>query len=188
VADDGLFPKFFSWADRNDTAWFGILLAAILPSLLMLWAYNTKVGLTVFTYLVDLTVVTVAMPYLISACAQLTYLTSGRRRVQGWLLVRDLSIAGIGALFSMWVTFASGWSAVYQAMVLVLAGVIIYGLIAGWRERTGQVPEPAEVAPADEGAAAAVTAPATTRPGHRHLRILGNGGRHTGRGSTEAGS
>jgi len=187
VADDGLFPKFFSWTDRNDTAWFGILLAAILPSLLMLWSYNTKTGLTVFTYLVDLTVVTVAIPYLMSACAQLTYLASRRRRVEGWLLARDLSIAGIGALFSMWVTFASGWAAVYQAMVLVLAGVIIYAFVAAWRERTGQVPEPAEVTPTDEGAAAAITAPAATGGRHRHLRTLSNA-RHTHRGRTEAGS
>ncbi len=187
VADDGLFPRFFSWKDRKDTAWFGILLAAILPSLLMLWAYNTATGLTVFTDLVDLTVVTVAMPYLFSACAQLTYLLSGRRRVEGWLLARDLSIAGIAALFSMWVTFASGWAAVYQAMVLVLAGVIIYAFVTAWRERTGQVPQPMEAAPTDEGAAAAVTAPAVTQP-RRHLRILGNGGRHADPGRTGAGS
>ena len=187
VANDGLFPRFFSWADRKDTAWFGILLAAILPSLLMLWAYNTRAGLTVFTYLVDLTVVTVAIPYLMSACAQLTYLASRRRRVEGWLLARDLTIAGAGALFSMWVTFAAGWSAVYQAMVLVLAGVILYAFIAGWRERTGQVPEPAEVAPADQGAAVAVTASTAPRTRH-HLRLLGSGGRHTGHDSTEADS
>jgi APA family basic amino acid/polyamine antiporter len=187
VADDGLFPKFFSWTDRKDTAWFGILLAAILPSLLMLWSYNTKTGLTVFTYLVDLTVVTVAIPYLVSACAQLTYLASRRRRVEGWLLARDLSIAGVSALFSMWVAFAAGWAAVYQAMVLVLAGVIIYAFIAAWRERTGQVPEPVDAAPTDEEAAA-VTAPAATGSRHRHLRILSDGGRHTDRGRTEAGS
>jgi basic amino acid/polyamine antiporter, APA family len=188
VADDGLFPKFFSWTDRRDTAWFGILLAAILPSLLMLWAYNTKTGLTVFTYLVDLTVVTVAIPYLISACAQLTYLLSGRGRVDGWLLARDLTVAGVGALFSMWVCFAAGWSAVYQAMVLILAGVIIYAVIAARRERSGQVPQPVDLAPSDEGAAAAVTAPAATGTHRRHLRILGSSGRHVHPGGTEAGS
>src|SRR5487761_1552584 len=69
----------------------GIVVAAALPSLLMLWRYTTATGLTVFTELVDLTVVTVAIPYLFSACAQLTYLVSRRRPVQGWLLARDLS-------------------------------------------------------------------------------------------------
>jgi hypothetical protein len=46
-----------------------------------------------FTCLVDLTVVSVAIPYLFSACAQLTFLVSGRRPVRGWLLARDLLVA-----------------------------------------------------------------------------------------------
>jgi APA family basic amino acid/polyamine antiporter len=90
------------------------VVAALLPSLLMLWRYTSGTGLTVFTSLVDLTVVTVAIPYLFSACAQLAYLLSRRRRVQGWLLARDLGVAGAGVLFSMWVTFAAGYQAVYQ--------------------------------------------------------------------------
>jgi basic amino acid/polyamine antiporter, APA family len=151
VADDGLFPRFFSWSDRKDTAWFGIVLAALLPSLLMLWSYNTAAGLTVFTDLVALTVVTVAIPYLFSACAQLSYLVSRRRRVQGWLLARDLSIAGAGVLFSMWVTFAAGWAAVYQAMILVLAGVVIYAFVKAGRERAGQVAPPADAAEVEAG-------------------------------------
>ena len=134
-----LFPKAFAWTDHNDSAWFGILMAALLPSVLMLWSYTTATGLTVFTDLVDLTVVTVAIPYLFSACAQLTYLVSKRRRVQGWALVRDVAIAGAGVLFSMWVTFAAGYQSVYQALILVLAGVVIYVFIRAHRENTGQV-------------------------------------------------
>jgi len=49
--------------------------------------------------------------------------------VQAWQLARDLSISAAAVLFSLWVTFASGYSAVYQAMVVVLAGVIIYAFI-----------------------------------------------------------
>ena len=94
IAQDDLFPRPFAWADRKGTAWFGILVGTALPSLLMLWRYNTSSGLTVFTYLVDLTVVTVAIPYFMSAIAQLTFLVSRRRRVQGWLLARDLRSPG----------------------------------------------------------------------------------------------
>jgi len=129
VADDGLFPRAFGWTDRNGTAWFSVVLAAVLPSVLMLWAYTTATGLTVFTDLVALTVVTVAIPYLFSACAQLSWLVSGRRTVQGWLLVRDLAITGASVLFSLWVTFAAGYQAVYLAMLVVLAGVIIYAFM-----------------------------------------------------------
>ncbi len=150
-ANDGLFPRPFAWADRRDNAWFGIVAAAVLPSLLMLWAYTTKTGLTVFTYLVDLTVVTVAIPYLMSACAQLAYLVSKRRRVQGWLLARDLMITAAAVLFSMWVTFAAGYAAVYEAMVIVLAGIIIYAFLKASRERNGQVAAPQDAPSVEEG-------------------------------------
>ncbi len=49
----------------------------------------------------------------------------------------------------MWVTFAAGYSAVYQAMVIVLAGVILYAFIKARRERLGQVGGPR--LPADPG-------------------------------------
>jgi APA family basic amino acid/polyamine antiporter len=87
----------------------------------------------------------VAIPYLFSACAQLTYLVARRRAVQGWLLARDLSVAVAAALFSLWVTFAAGYSAVYQAMVVVLAGIILYAFIRARRERLGQVPAPTDL-------------------------------------------
>jgi APA family basic amino acid/polyamine antiporter len=135
------------------TAWFGVLIAAILPSLLMLWSYNTKTGLTVFTYLVDLTVVTVAIPYLMSACAQLTFLVSRRRRVNGARLARDLLVAGVSVLFSMWVTFAAGYQAVYRALVAVLVGVVLYAFLNAHREDRGQIPAPADN-PADQPAGA----------------------------------
>jgi APA family basic amino acid/polyamine antiporter len=148
---DGLFPKPFAWTDRRGNAWFGIVMAALLPSLLMLWRYTSSSGLTVFTWLVDLTVVTVAIPYLFSACAQLTYLVSNRRRVHGWLLARDLSITAAAVLFSLWVTFAAGYAAVYQAMVVVLAGVILYAILKARKDRVGQQASPLDRTTAPAG-------------------------------------
>jgi basic amino acid/polyamine antiporter, APA family len=125
-------------------------MAALLPSLLMLWSYTTKTGLTVFTDLVYLTVVTVAIPYLFSACAELSYLVSGRRPVQGWQLARDLTIAGAGVLFSMWVTFAAGYQSVYQSLILILAGVILYAFLKARRENTGQAEAPQDNPPVSQ--------------------------------------
>ena len=110
----------------------------------MAWSYSGETGLKVFTYLVYLSVVTVAIPYFISACAQLAYLVSRRRAVQGRRLVRDLVIAVVGALFSLWVTFASGYQSVYQAMLLILIGLPIYAFLKAKRERLGQVDEPVD--------------------------------------------
>jgi basic amino acid/polyamine antiporter, APA family len=148
IAQDDLFPRPFAWTDRNGTAWFGIVVGTVLPSLLMLWRYNASSGLTVFTYLVDLTVVTVAIPYFMSAIAQLTYLVSRRRRrVQGWALARDLLVAGISVLFSMWVTFASGYQVVYQALIVILAGLILYAFLNARRQRLGKASVPADIPP-----------------------------------------
>jgi basic amino acid/polyamine antiporter, APA family len=147
IAQDDLFPKPFTWTDRKGTAWFGILVGTALPSLLMFWSYTTKSGLTVFTYLVDLTVVTVAIPYFMSAIAQLTFLVSRRRRVQGWQLARDLSVAGASVLFSLWVTFASGYQVVYQALVVILAGLVLYAFLNARRQRLGEAAEPVDFVP-----------------------------------------
>jgi APA family basic amino acid/polyamine antiporter len=145
IAQDDMFPRPFAWTDKKGTAWFGILVGTALPTLLMFWRYNTTSGLTVFTYLVDLTVVTVAIPYFMSAIAQLTFLVSRRRKVVGWLLARDLSVAGASVLFSMWVTFASGYQVVYQALVVIMAGLILYAFLNARRQRLGEAPEPVDV-------------------------------------------
>jgi len=185
-ANDGLFPRPFAWTDRKDSAWFGIVVAALLPSLLMLWRYTTSSGLTVFTYLVDLTVVTVAIPYLMSACAQLAYLVSRRRRVQGWLLARDLSITTAAVLFSMWVTFAAGYAAVYQALIIVLAGIILYAFLKAQRERAGQAREPADIVDGPSGDDA-VPASEPGDAGQRRLRGLPGGATATPTGNEHPG-
>jgi APA family basic amino acid/polyamine antiporter len=149
AAKDGLFLPQFAKVDRNGTPWFGILVSTAVASILMALDYSSQGGLKVFTYLVDLSVVTVAIPYFFSACAQFAFLVSRRRRVVGWMLVRDLLIACCSVLFSLWVTFASGYSAVYQALVLLLIGIPLYAFLKARKERLGQVPEPVEL-PAED--------------------------------------
>lgn len=135
MAEDGLFPRQFGWSDRNGNAWFGIVIGAALPSVLMLWRYTSSAGLTVFTYLVELSVVTVAIPYFFSAIAQLTYLLSRRRRIHGWRLTRDIAISVACVAFSMWMTFAAGYQIVYQALAILLVGLIGYAVLNARRTR-----------------------------------------------------
>jgi APA family basic amino acid/polyamine antiporter len=61
------------------------------------------------------------------------------------VLARDLAISVTSLLFALWVTFASGYQAVYQAMVLFLIGIPLYAFLKARRERLGQVPEPVEL-------------------------------------------
>jgi basic amino acid/polyamine antiporter, APA family len=45
-------------------------------------------------------------------------------------------------LFSLWVTFAAGYQSVYQALILVLVGVVLYAFLTARREEAGQVAAP----------------------------------------------
>jgi len=146
AARHDLFPRSFLRRNSRGALTFGIVFSTAVASALMAYSYSgLSSGLTVFSYLVTLSVVTVALPYFISACAQLAYLVSRRRHVQGWVLVRDLMVAGLSILFSLWVTAASGYQAVYQAMILILTGVPIYAFLKARKEREGSAPEPIDV-------------------------------------------
>lgn len=144
AAKDGLFLGAFAKLNTRNVPWFGVLVSTAVASALMGWSYSGDTGLKVFNYLVYLSVVTVAIPYFFSACAQLAYLVSRRRKVQGAALARDLSIASVGGLFALWVTFAAGYQSVYQTMLLLLVGLPLYAFLKAHRERTGQVAEPVD--------------------------------------------
>ena len=79
--------------------------------------------------------------------------------MQRWLLARDLLISGASVLFSLWVTFASGYQAVYQALVVVLAGIILYTFLNGRRERLGEISEPVDNPPDGPAAQASPAGP-----------------------------
>jgi APA family basic amino acid/polyamine antiporter len=165
AAVDGLFLPQFAKTFRDGTPWFGIIVSTIVASLLMAFAYSGNTGLKVFTYLVALSVVTVAIPYLFSACAQLAYLVSRRRKVHGWAMARDLAIATTSVLFSMWVAFTAGYQAVYQAMLLLLIGIPIYAFLKARRERRGDVAEPVEAPDTDTDVFAPLTPGSVQRSG-----------------------
>lgn len=147
AAKDGLFLDAFARTNKRGVPWVGVVGSTAVASVLMAWSYSGETGLKVFTYLVYLSVVTVAIPYFISACAQFTYLVSRRRAVHAWALARDLTITIVGASFSLWVTFASGYQSVYQAMLLLLLGLPLYAFLKARRERLGQVDEPIDIPP-----------------------------------------
>ena len=66
----------------------------------------------------------------------------------------------MSVLFSMWVTFASGYQVVYQALVVIFAGLVLYAFLNARRQRLGEAPEPTDL-PAEP--AAVDPAPASLR-------------------------
>ncbi|MGW7074319.1 amino acid permease [Streptomyces sp. NPDC054866] len=135
AAKDGLFPAAFGKKKRGVPT-VGVLVTVVLASLLTVYNY-TAGSSGVFESLVLITTFTATVPYLLATVAQIYFLVSGQgERVNRARLVRDGVLAGIAFGFSMWLVAGSGYAAVYQGVLFLFAGVLVYAWMAARKERT----------------------------------------------------
>ncbi|MFD8671815.1 amino acid permease [Streptomyces seoulensis] len=134
AARDGLFPAAFT-RRRRGVPTVGVGVTVVLSSLLTV--YNFMAGSAhVFEVLVLVTTFTATVPYLLATAAQLHHLASGRRdEVDGRRLVRDAVIAAVAAGFSIWLVAGAGYAAVYQGVLFLFIGILVYAVMAGRRRR-----------------------------------------------------
>ena len=92
-------------------------------------------GVDVFNTLVLLTGVTAAVPYFMSAIAQIYYLLTEGRIVSPGTFARDMVIAILALLFSFWFVYGSGQQATFWAYLMILAGyvVLMAMYVSRWR-------------------------------------------------------
>jgi APA family basic amino acid/polyamine antiporter len=134
AARDGLFPKAFATKKRGVPV-VGVLVTVVLASALTVYNYTAGSD-GVFEILVLVTTFTATVPYLLSTAAQLYFLASGRSaEVHRGRLVRDTVLAGLAFAFSMWLVAGSGYAAVYQGVLFLFAGVLVYALMAARKQR-----------------------------------------------------
>ncbi|MCS0638561.1 amino acid permease [Streptomyces sp. LP05-1] len=134
AARDGLFPSFFTHK-RRGVPTYGVLVTVVLASLLTVYNY-TAGSQRVFEILVLITTFTATVPYLLSSAAQIYHLVSGRAdRVNRGRLVRDVVLAVAAFAFSMWLVAGSGYAAVYQGVLFLFAGVLVYAWMAARKQR-----------------------------------------------------
>ncbi|MEU3606659.1 amino acid permease [Streptomyces sp. NPDC035033] len=143
AARDGLFPQVFT-VKRRGVPTVGVVVTVVLASLLTVYNYTAGSG-GVFETLVLVTTFTATVPYLLSAAAQIYFLLSGRAdRVQRSRLVRDTLLALAAFGFSLWLVAGSGHAAVYQGVLFLFAGVLVYAWMAARKRAAADAPEPAE--------------------------------------------
>ncbi|GAA1511319.1 amino acid permease [Streptomyces albidochromogenes] len=136
AAKDGLFPAVFA-TRRRGVPTVGVLVTVVLASLLTVYNY-TAGSEGVFETLVLITTFTATVPYLLATAAQIYFLASGRSdRVDRPRLIRDAVLAALACGFSMWLVAGSGYAAVYQGVLFLFAGVIVYAWIAARGARAG---------------------------------------------------
>jgi len=143
AAKDKLFPSAFARTRRGIPV-FGIVSSTLLASVLTAVSYTRFQR--VFTTLVLLSVVTVVIPYLFSAGAQLYWLLI-RGRATNWPhLVRDCGVSGVALAFSFWSLAGSGYQAVYYGLFCILLGLPVYIWLKVGRKEYGE----SLVIPADD--------------------------------------
>ncbi|MGI5391797.1 amino acid permease [Streptomyces sp. CA-251251] len=135
AAKDGLFPAAFA-RRRRGVPTVGVGVTVVLASLLTVYNY-TSGSAKVFEILVLVTTFTATVPYLLATAAQLFHLLSGQgEKVDRARLVRDGVIASVAAAFSLWLVAGAGYAAVYQGVLFLFAGVLVYAVMAARRRRT----------------------------------------------------
>ncbi|MDT0466907.1 amino acid permease [Streptomyces gibsoniae] len=136
AAQDGLFPAAFA-RRRRGVPTVGVAVTVVLASLLTISTYTSGAG-KVFETLVLVTTFTATVPYLLATAAQLFHLVSGRReQVDRARLVRDAVVAAVAAAFTLWLVAGAGYAAVYQGVLFLFAGIIVYAVMAARRPKSG---------------------------------------------------
>ncbi|ASQ97722.1 amino acid permease [Streptomyces sp. 11-1-2] len=151
AARDGLFPAAFA-TRRRGVPTFGVIVGVLLASLLTVVNYTSGSG-GLFEILVLITTFSATVPYLLAAGAQLYFLLSGRRaEVRTGRFVRDLVLALAGFGFSFWLVAGAGYAAVYQGVLFLFAGVLVYVWMAARRTSRAAGADQTEGADARESA------------------------------------
>ncbi|KOU36870.1 amino acid permease [Streptomyces sp. WM6368] len=139
AAKDGLFPKVFETRKRGVPV-VGVIVTVALASALTVYNYTAGAE-GVFESLVLITTFTATVPYLLATAAQIYFLLSGQRdRVHPARLARDGVLAALAFGFSMWLVAGSGYAAVYQGVLFLFAGVLVYAAMSARKHRAAVSP------------------------------------------------
>lgn len=121
AAADGMLPAAFARLDPRGTPRFGILVSAVLASLLVL-ANFSKSLVQLFTFAILLSTAATLLPYVAGTAAWL-------RRGDG----RGRVVAALGLAYSLYALFGIGRESLLWGALLVVAGLPVYA----WMRRAG---------------------------------------------------
>ncbi|SDG83301.1 basic amino acid/polyamine antiporter, APA family [Sinosporangium album] len=133
-ARDGLFPSFFTRVNARDVPYVGVIAGAVLASATFVTAFAAE---NAFSTILLLATFTTVIPYMFSAAAQMFWLVTGGRRVEGRHLARDVAVAAVALLFTFWMVVGAGSAAVFQGTLMLLMGIPIYIWIKASRGEYG---------------------------------------------------
>jgi APA family basic amino acid/polyamine antiporter len=147
AAKDGVFPDRFAVLSDRAVPTFGIVASTALASVVMVLAFWGNTGYDVFNVLVYMTGITAAIPYAVSALAQIKWRLADHRQLDTPRFARDVTVAVIALVFSalfLWYSRMTGEPFLKEFSPFIMAGVaFLIGIPVYLRQRTRMTePEP----------------------------------------------
>jgi len=127
AARDGLFPESLSTLSRRGTPTTALVLSSLFVTGLMALNYTSSL-VEQFTFMILLATLSALIPYALSALAELAIFVREREKFRGEKLAGASVIAVLALLYSLWAIAGSGRDALFWGLVLLLAGLPLYGL------------------------------------------------------------
>lgn len=136
AADDHMFPAFFGRANRAGAPIAGMIVMGIVQSLMALMTISPSLS-EQFSVLLNLAVVTNVIPYIIALSALPVMMRMAK--VENTKYRRNVAVALVAMLYSIFVIYASGKDAVFGGMLVAGLGWLIWGFIAPRFSRVARV-------------------------------------------------
>ena len=127
AADTNMFPSIFSKVTAAGAPIAGMVIMGILQSVMALSTMSPDLSKQ-FAVLVNLSVVTNVVPYIISLSALFVLMRNAK--VEESVFKRNSIIAIVAMVYSVYALYTSGKDAVLGGMLVMAIGYIVYGVIA----------------------------------------------------------
>jgi len=127
AADDGMFPALFAKATALGAPIPGMIVMGVVQSLMALMTISPSLS-EQFAALVNLAVVTNVVPYIIALSALPVMMEAAGVNQSKYR--RNVAIALVAMLYSVYAIYASGKDAVFGGMLVSGLGFVIWGFIA----------------------------------------------------------
>jgi putrescine:ornithine antiporter len=126
-ASQRMFPQFFAKVNKHNAPVIGLVTGAALQSLAAMSTMSPD-ATAQFNKLINLTAVTILIPYVTAISALMVVMYKAGADVS--TRNRNLVFVMISVLYSVFAIYASGAEAVLGAMIVMMAGYLLYGFIA----------------------------------------------------------
>jgi APA family basic amino acid/polyamine antiporter len=127
AAEDKLFPAPFARRTKTGVPAWGMILAAILESVVLALNYSgSKNAVEIFNFIILLATLTTLVPYVFCAMAEVMIFFTDREKFSGQRLGASIVIASLAFLYSLYAIIGSGATAVMWGFVLLLGGIPVY--------------------------------------------------------------